>query len=149
MVEYDLTQSEADSLRSMAKHRVDDTQWTYPGMGGGLSIPLVSDDGREQFILDIRRGRVNLAKGSYQNRGRRVVVLVRLCFGGGPHENPDGKLIPSPHIHEYWEGYGDKWAYPLPIIAFKNVSNQRITFQDFLRYCNITKPPHIKRGLSV
>ena len=149
MVTYDLTQSEADSLRSMAKRRVDDTQWTYPGLGGGLSIPLISEDGREHFILDIRRGRVNLAKGSYQNRGRRVVVLVRLCFGGGPHENPDGKPVSSPHIHLYCEGYGDKWAYPLPSDAFNNVFDQSATLQDFLKYCNISEPPDIRLGLSV
>ena len=149
MVEYDLTQTEANYLQSMAKHRVDDTQWTYPGLGGGLSIPLVSENGKEHFFLDIRRGRVNLAKGSYQNRGRRVVVLARLCFGGGPHENPDGRSIPSPHIHQYCEGYGDKWAYPLPSDVFENASDQRITFRNFLNYCNITKPPNVRLGLSV
>ncbi len=148
MANYDLSQSEADLLRSLEKHRVDETTWTYPGMGGALSIPLVSKNGREQFVLDIRRGRVNLAKGSYQNRARRVVVLLRLCFGGGPHENPDGTPIGSPHIHIYREGYGDKWAEDLPVSDFADASNRWNTFQDFLRFCNIVEPPHINRGLS-
>ena len=146
---YDLTQSEADSLRLLERRRVDDAEWTYPGMGGGLSIPLVSMNGREHFILDIRRGRVNLAKGSYQNRARRVIVLVRLCFGGGRHENPDGQSIGSPHLHLYREGYADKWAFALSEDVFKNASDGWQTFNDFLRFCHVVEPPYIRAGLLV
>ena len=148
MANYDLTQSEADQLRAMEKSRVDDQEWHYPGMGGGISIPLVSTDGREHFFLDIRRGRANLAKGSYQNRGRRTIILVRLCFGGMPHQNPDYAYVGSPHIHLYRVGYGDKWAYPLSLDDFSDVSDQWQTFQDFLTFCNIVEPPHILQGLS-
>ena len=77
MAKDDLIQAEADALIGLEKRRVDDTAWNYPGLGGGVSIPLVSVDGRERFVLDLRRGRIDLAKGSYQNRGRRVVPLVR------------------------------------------------------------------------
>ena len=149
MANSDLSQSEADFLLALAKRRVDAREWNYPSLGGGLSLPLTSTDGREQFILDIRRSRVNLTKGSYQNRGRRVTVLARLCFGGAPHPNPDGQEIGSPHIHRYREGYGDKWAYPLPAENFPNTANQWGTFQDFLRFCSIVEPPTIRRGLSV
>jgi hypothetical protein len=107
----DLTQAEADRLIKLEKRRVDDKEWNYPGMGGGISIPLLSVDQRENFMLDIRRSRVNLLKGSYQNRGRRVEPLVRLCFGSGSHYNPDEEEIGSPHIHIYREVYRDKWAY--------------------------------------
>ena len=148
MASYDLSQSEADLLRSIEKRRVDDTEWTYPGMGGGVSIPLISTDGREQFVLDIRKGRANLAKGSYQNRARRVTVLIRLCFGGAHHVNPDGNAVGSPHLHLYREGYGDKWAYQLPSADFSDLTDQWKTFQDFLRFCNIVEPPYIKQGLS-
>ena len=148
MTTFDLTQSEADNLRLMEKRRSDDTQWDYPGMGGGLSIPLTSLDGREQFILDVRKGRANLSKGSYQNRARRVVVLVRLCFGGMPHENPDGVTVGSPHLHLFREGYGDKWAYPLSGDDFVDVNDQWQTFQDFMRFCKIVEPPNVRPGLS-
>lgn len=84
MAEIHLTQAEADALIAMAKHRVDGTEWDYPDLGGAVSIPLVSANRREQFVLDLRRGRIDLAKGTYQNRGRQVVVLVRLDFGGAP-----------------------------------------------------------------
>jgi hypothetical protein len=43
MADFELTQAEADSLRSLDKRRVDEAGWTYPSMGGGLSIPLVPD----------------------------------------------------------------------------------------------------------
>ena len=147
MTSTDLTQAEADHLRTMDKRRVDDREWPYPGLGGGVSIPLLSTDGREHFILDVRRGRVNLAKGSYQNRGRRVVILARLCFGGPPHANPDGMMVGSPHVHLYAEGYGDKWAYPLPESSFPDSHSARQLFDNFLRYCRVVEPPHVEWGL--
>ena len=73
-----LTQEEADTLISMEKERVDSRVWDYPSLGGRLSIPLVSTDRQESFILDLNRARINLTKRTYQNRGRKVVVLVRL-----------------------------------------------------------------------
>jgi hypothetical protein len=147
MAALTLTQSEADALIALAKHRADPTVWDYPDLGGGLSVPLVSADRREQFFLDLRRGRIDLAKGTYQNRGRQVIVLVRLDFGGAPHRNPDGEEIGSPHLHVYREGYGDKWAIPVPTDLFENLSDPWRTLEDFMRYCNVVEPPTIRRGL--
>jgi hypothetical protein len=101
-----LTQAEAEALIAMEKHRFDDARWDYPGLGGSINIPLVSSDKREDFLLDISRGKIDLLKGTYQNRSRQIVVLVRLDFGGRPHRNPDDEEIPSPHLHIYREGYG-------------------------------------------
>ncbi|HPJ69056.1 MAG TPA: hypothetical protein PLQ82_13780 [Desulfobacteraceae bacterium] len=147
MAEINLTQSEADSLISMEKYRVDDTLWNYPGLGGSIIIPLLSKDKRENFLLDISRGKIDLLKGTYQNRSRQVVVLVRLDFGGQPHRNPDGNEISSPHLHIYREGYGDKWAMSLPLDKFPDINNLWHTLQDFLRFCHIIEPPIIERGL--
>ena len=143
-----LTQNETDNLIDMRKRRIDDKEWQYPGLGGGISVPLVSFDERERFILDIRRSRINLQRGSYQSRGRRVVVLVRLCFGSTSHTNPDGNEVGLPHIHIYREGYGDKWAYPVTAAEFGNLGDQWQTFQDFMQHCNIVEAPNIVRGLS-
>lgn len=148
MADVNLTQIEADALIVMAKHRVDDKEWDYPGLGGHASVPLVSADRREQFVLDMRRGRIDLAKGTHQNRGRQVIVLVRLDFGGGPHRNPDGEEVGSPHLHVYREGYSDKWAIPIPADRFSNLDDTWQTLDDFMRYCNIIDPPNIRRGLS-
>jgi len=108
MTDANLIQAEADALLAMEKRRVDDSEWNYADLGGQITVPLVSSDQRESFLLDMRRGGIDLAKGTYQNRGRQVVILARLDFGGAPHRNPDGEEIGSPHLHLYREGYGDK-----------------------------------------
>lgn len=147
MADVNLTQAEADALLAMQKRRSDDTEWSYPDLGGYITIPLVSIDRREPFLLDLRRGRIDLSKGTYQNRGRQVVILARLDFGGAPHRNPDGEEIGSPHLHLYREGFGDKWAFPVPGDYFPNPHDAWRTLQDFMRYCNIVEPPIIQRGL--
>ena|ERR1035437_9214056 len=149
MAEINLTQLEADALIAVEKHRADDTLRQYPAPGGLITVPLQSADKREQFLLDIRRGRIDLLKVTHQNRARQVVVLVRLDLGGAPHRNPDGEEIPCPHLHIYREGFGDKWAVPAPVNKFPHSSEVWRTFHDFMSYCNITKPPEIDRDLFV
>ena len=147
MGETNLTQAEANALSAMEKYRVNEDRNLFPMRGESLSLPLRSIDGREQFQLDLSRGNINLKKVKMQNRGRQIVVLVRLDLGGAPHRNPDGKEIPVPHLHLYREGYGDKWAFPVPAEKFPDVSDVWATLEQFMRYCNITRPPHIDRGL--
>ena len=101
----------------------------------------------EQFLLDIRRGRIDLLKGKYQARARQVVVLVRLDFGGAPHRNPDDQEIGNPHLHLYREGYGDKWAVEVPVQHFPRTSDLWGTLEDFMKFCRVTLPPYIERGL--
>ena len=62
MADIHLTQSEAEALIAMEKHRLDDERYAYP-TSGSLVVPLQSPDKREQFLLDIRRGRIDLLKG--------------------------------------------------------------------------------------
>jgi len=147
MADTDLTQAEADTLIAMEKIRVDGQVWYDPSTGGSICIPLIAADKREHFLLDISRSRIDLLKGKYQNRARQVVVLVRLDFGGAPHRNPDDEEVACPHLHVYREGYGDRWAVPIPMDSFPNVADLWQTLQDFMRYCNITQPPSIQRGL--
>lgn len=149
MAEIDLLQSEADALIAMEKIRADEQNIDYPSLGGRISVPLMSRNKRENFILDISRGKIDLLKGTYQNRARQVVILVRLDFGGQPHRNPDGQEISSPHLHLFKEGYSDKWAVPIPADRFPNTTDFWQLLEDFMRYCNITEPPRIERGLFV
>ena len=148
MAQSDLTQAEANALIALEKHRTNEQDWDFPMGGESISVPLQSADRREQFLLDMSRGRIDLRKVKMQNRGRQVVVLVRLDLGGPPHRNPDGVEIGTPHIHIYREGYGDKWAFPLSA-DFRNVADLSTTLDDFFRYCNVTQPPLIHRGLFV
>jgi len=147
MADINLTQGEADALIAMEKHRTTEDRSDFPMGGDSLVLPLQSPDKREQFLLDLSRGRIDLQKVKMQNRGRQVVVLVRLDLGGAPHRNPDGEEIATPHLHVYREGYGDKWAMPVPADRFQDTSDVWTTLPDFLQYCNITQPPHIERGL--
>lgn len=147
MAEINLTQEEANVLIAMEKHRANEDRSDFPMRGQSLTLPLLSVDKREQFLLDLSRGRIDLQKVKMQNRGRQVVVLVRLDLGGAPHRNPDGEEISAPHLHLYREGFGDKWAVRLPLDRFWNAADVWMTFEDFLRFCNITQPPHVERGL--
>lgn len=148
MSDISIDQATADALIATPKVRANDATSHYPGAGGYLTLPLLSSDGRESFHLDIRRGGIDLLKGTYQNRARQVIVLVRLDFGGAPHRNTDGREISSPHLHIYHEGYGDKWAFEVPPDKFSRISDPWQTLQDFMRYCNIIDPPDIQRGIE-
>lgn len=148
MAEINLTQAEADTLIEIEKHRIDETSYSFPRLGGSIAIPLISANKREQFLLDISQGRIDLAKVKYQNRARQIVILVRLELNSAPHRNPDGEEIASPHIHIYKEGYGDKWAYPIPE-KFADINDPWQSLEDFMSYCNIIEPPEIQRGLFV
>jgi hypothetical protein len=145
LMEILLSQSEADAFIAMPKVRTDETEWAFSG--AALAIPLTSEDRRTNFFLDLSRGRISLAKGKYQNRVHQSVILVRLDFGGAPHRNPDGVEMTCPHLHIYREGYGDKWAFAVPADKFSNISDTWATLEDFMRYCTITQPPIIQRGL--
>lgn len=144
-----LIQSEADFLLQMAKIRTSDEEYLYPGIGSNLIIPLISDDGRENFMLDISRGRIEIRKGKYQLRSHQIITLARLDFGGPPHRNPDGAEIACPHLHLYREGYGDKWAYPAPVGDFRNLADLWLTLHDFMDYCHVIQPPNIIKGMFV
>jgi len=137
MPETIITQSEADALLRMPKHSKDDRSWNYPGQGARISIPLESEDKREQFQLDITRGRIDLAKCMHQHRARQVVILARLEIHGPPHHNPDGNELACPHLHLYREGFGDKWAFAVPPEHFTHLEDFRQTFVDFVNFCNI------------
>lgn len=137
------SQAEADALLAMEKHRATEDVYEYPQPGEKIVVPLISADKREEFLLDVYRGRIVLARGTYQNRGRKVVTLARLDFGGAPHTNPDGRAVGVPHLHLYREGYGDKWAYPLPDDRFGDPDDRWRLFEEFMAYCNVTRVPNI------
>lgn len=147
MADINLTQADADVLLAMEKHKVEDTPYEYPSLGGGLRIPLQSPDKRELFFLDITRSQVVLTKGTYQNRARGVAILARLDFGGAPHRNPDDQEIPCPHLHLYREGYGDRWAIPLPAERFSDASDSWLLLLEFMQFVNITVPPDVRKDL--
>lgn len=142
-----LTQAEADALLALEKHRADDEHRSFPSLGGAITAPLVSADKREDFLLDVSRGRIDRAKLKYQTRSRVIVILARLDIAGSPHRNPDGQGLPCPHLHLYREGFADKWAFPVEASDFTDLTDAWTLLEDFQRYCNVTQPPLIQRGL--
>lgn len=141
-----LSQVEADELIAMPKRALKDVTYRFPTPGERLIIPLESLDRIEDFILDVTRSRIDLSKVSYQNRARLIVVLMRLDVNGPPHRNPDDELIPCPHLHLYREGYGSKWAFPLPDGKFSSLSDMVQTFSDFMSECNVVEHPTVQQG---
>ena len=156
-----LTQEEADALITMQKKRKTDERYDFPLGGESLTIPVVSTDEQEEFLIDISRGRIRLTKCTYQERYRATNILVRLDIDGPPHTNPavdsvplaflepySGHTIECPHLHLYVEGYMDKWAIPAPSDKFPDADNLNRTLNDFFDYCNVIERPHITyRGL--
>lgn len=144
-----LTQQEADALLTLGKYDFSNGEYKFPYMGGSLRLSLHSMDKKETFNLDVTRGYVVLEKITFQTRARKAIVLVRLDIEGPPHRNPDGEEITCPHIHLYREGYGDKWAYPLPD-ELKSVLDRPYELLDkFMDYCHIIGKPMIQRELFI
>ncbi|MEZ4601356.1 MAG: hypothetical protein R2940_16330 [Syntrophotaleaceae bacterium] len=141
-----LTQQEGDALLELEKHYFGNVVFDFPDLGGALRIPLHSEDRREEFSLDITRGRIELKKSTLQSRARKAVILARVDVCGPPHRNPDGEEVPCPHLHLYREGYGDKWAAPLPS-HFTDPENTWQTVAEFMDFCHITTKPDIRQGL--
>ncbi len=155
-----ITQSEADMLIAIPKEHRENREYDFPSPGELLSIPILSLDERENFILNINRSNIKLTKCSYQERVQKTIVLVRIDVNGPPHTNPNvhkvpvsfaenynGKTIECPHLHLYVEGFMDKWAIPIPKDNFPNTNNIYDTLYDFFRYCNIVKTPIIHKGV--
>ena len=148
MAEIKIAQREAQAFIDVEKRCSDNSiTWTFPLHGEKISVPLISIDAREEFLLDISRGRIDLNKVTYQNRVQQVIILLRLDIGSKPHRNPDGEEVPAPHLHIYREGYGDKWAYPIPKGDFREPTDVFQTLEDFMDYCYITGKPNITKGL--
>jgi len=143
---FAITQNEADTLLAMEKYYTEAKHLVFPDLGGALRLLLYSKDQHEVFNLDITRGRVLLSKNTFQMRTRKSIILARLDLDGPPHRNPDGEELPCPHLHLFREGWGDKWAFPLPDI-FYNAVDCFQTLDTFMDYCNIVEKPIITRGL--
>ncbi len=73
-------------------------------------------------MLDISRARINLKRQKYQARVREAIILARLDLSGR-HRNPNGEEAGTPHLHLYREGYGDKWAFPVPDNIFQDIND--------------------------
>lgn len=141
-----IPQWEAERLIAMHKTYSGGGSLRFPPPGGELHIPLVGADRREIFTLDVTRGTIRLTKVAYHTRARQALGLCRLELDGPPHTNPDGAHLAGTHLHRYREGYGLRWAEPLPAL-FSDRGNLLLTLEHFFQYCAITAGPIIEGGL--
>lgn len=135
-----LSQKEADSLIEILKEIRDQGQvFTFPQPGEYKKIEVVSTDGKHVFIVDVnRKGSVNIYKKcTIQSRYQKDVPLLRLDINGPDHTNPDGETICGSHLHIYREGYGDKYAFPVPP-SIPNTDDLIQALIDFLKYFKTT-----------
>lgn len=138
-----LTQVEADRLISLIKSLDSMNPIHLPDKGGMLQLNASSPE-NERFILDIRRGRINISQATLQTRYNKSLPLIRLDIEGPSHTNPDSEIIPCPHIHIYREGYMDRWAYPVVTDKnFTDLNDLTLILYDFLKYNNINPIPDI------
>ena len=149
MPKWMLTQQEADALLALPKKVLSNEVYEFPAAGERLAVPIVSHDGREEFHLDLSRGRIDVAKAMCQNRARRVVPLARLDINGRPHTNPDGERVPRTHLHLYREGFGLAWAFVAPADRFVQPDDMSIALDDFLSFCNVEPGPTFATRLPV
>lgn len=142
----DFPQHEAARLLEMPKHAEQELLVFPGGAGGKLTVHLHSDDRHEEFMLDVTRASIRLTKASLLHRARVAVVLVRIDLDGPPHRNPDDTEVPCPHIHFHREGYGDKWAEPIPAWVV-DPSDPWKTFHDLMAFCNVVTRPNLEQEL--
>lgn len=151
-----LTQDEADSLLQMPKLFVDVSPIEFT-----LTQPmdyeriLRSTDRREEFHLNVERGRRNRIRLKYQTRARRVIVLARLEMNGRRHKNPPesiykpGEWITGNHLHLYRDGFEDRVAYELADAPGWTgpLTDGISAFEQFLRFCGVAEWPPIQTAL--
>ena len=144
-----LSEEEIDRLTELTKQFVDHAMINFPNFGQYLERDVISDDGHEKFKLDIsRKGKLKSGKCTFQERYAVTDILFRLDIEGPPHENPNGDVVPCPHLHVYREGYADKWAFPLEPAQFSDIGNLMNSFREFLVLCNIHNLPEIQASLT-
>jgi hypothetical protein len=149
-----LTQHEADALLQMPKEFVDDDPLEFSRTQPmDYDRLLQSVDRREQFILDIERGRRNRARLKYQTRARVIVILARLEVNGPAHRNPPespyrpGERMAGPHMHLYKEAFEARIAFDLadvPGLVIRDINDGILCLEDFLRFCGVQKWPNIQ-----
>jgi len=133
-----------------------------------FTCDMTSTNGREIFQLDFSRGKIDL-RYKMQTRHNTIYSLLRLDIGSSTyHDNPRVHIeceeddpfysvhkeyigyhfaVGEPHMHIFRDGFGDRWAYPIPA-EFENIENLNSTFEAFMKFSNIIKGPRTYKGIE-
>lgn len=133
-----LKQDTFDHLLSLEKTFDEDS---VISLGSSWSKELVAIQTKDRFLLDYRRGKIEIRKYSFNKRVRTSVVMVRYC-SLKRHTNPDGISFDGAHFHIYQEGFDDKVAFPVQETLGINpdTSTREEILAAILKYCNINDP---------
>lgn len=135
-----MTCEEAQGLIQVLKKIMGTDAFSIPKQGSKAAIDLVSVfSNSDKFKVDFNRSSM-IRKDKYTLllRYGKDQGLLRVDIGGANHTNPDGTIVPCPHIHKQTQDTGmwDAWAYSLPVV-FGNVQDRIDTIKQFLEYCNV------------
>ncbi|MDD6598784.1 hypothetical protein [Anaerovibrio sp.] len=137
-----ITQEEADTLRTIEKYLANPQNIKIPKMRETRIYPAYHkcyNKRRDDLDVSAYRGGIDENKVSYRLIYKKSVLLIRIDTNDKTaHINPDKSFIPpmTPHIHVYREGYGDKFAYPLPAEFSSKGADIEKLFIEFLQYSN-------------
>ena len=141
-----LNQEEVEKLYELIKIIKEDVI-QFPDYGQKGKYEAESKTTRDVFVFNIVRGsKIKPKKCSYQISLESNEILFRIDLDGSPHPNPDGEIIPCPHIHVYkYDGtpYIENWAFPLNEKLPTNPDDLAQVFIDFLKYNNVENIPII------
>ena len=135
-----MTQAEAQGLIQVLKKILQQGKLTLPQSGSKAQFELCSvfSDKDHFTIIANRCSKIKRDKYTLMLRYRKDKGLLRIDVGGPDHTNPDGTVVPCPHIHIQRKDSGawDVWAMEIPAV-FGNVEDRIETFKVFLQYCNV------------
>ena len=135
-----MTCEEAQALIQLLKKIIDVNGFLIPKQGSKSAINIVSVfSDNDRFKVDFNRtSMIRKDKYTLLLRYGKDHGLLRIDVGGPNHTNPDGTIVPCPHIHvqPHDTGMWDAWAYSIPVV-FCNVQDRIDTLRQFLEYCNV------------
>lgn len=141
-----MSQEEADLILSLVKELTESRDETiiFPRSMDAIKLNATDKESRQyELNIDVQRRTPNPKKCTYQTR-LQSDILLRLDVGGPPHCNPDGTIVPCPHLHIYKEGFAAKIAVPLHEHIPTDTDDLVKVLLDFLGYNKISendRPP--------
>lgn len=125
-------------------------------------LPKVKGYEDQNFMIDVSRSSIILAKTTTQKRARKSIVLVRLDTEAS-HTNPpfsdeilswvkdqnllalmeefsEYKYRKAPHIHIFIEPFAEKWAFPPEYFGISDYSTINVALMGFCDRFNIDRP---------
>lgn len=133
-----MTKNDAQGLIQVMKEIIDKGDFLLPVVNKQNNIRLCSAVSKKDTFRVIinRSGIINPNKYTLLLMYKKDQGLIRIDVNGPKHTNPDGSIVPCPHIHMQTQDTGrwDAWAEDIPAV-FGSTNDIVKTVYDFLMYC--------------